>query len=127
MIYIIFLYKMSISDEFKSYISKLTTLDEEIDTHATYIKKLRKKRDQVEENIIDYIKKNSMEKTEIYSGKIKLKYTVRNTPVSFSKKSISDILNIYYKDKDKAEQLTKYLYNNRPKNSKEILKRVKIK
>jgi hypothetical protein len=111
---------------FNNYIKEISNIDNEITNYTSYINKLKKNRIKLENNLINIIKKNKYENKEFHYNNIKYTFLSTNS-YSLSKKSINNCLINFFKNTEKANKLTEYIYANRISNTKEILKKTKIK
>lgn len=116
---------MQVTDEFKKNIGSWIKLDEEEKKYKFNIKNIKDKKDQLEENILEYMRSNQIEHKDINLGTGgKLKYAQIKVQENITKKLIIDKLSKYFNDSDKAREITDFIYSDRKNDTKIYLKKI---
>ena len=75
--------------------------------------------------LIDVMKKNTIDCFDTNSGSLVFKQTKQKKPIN--RETLIHTLKTFYNDSMKAEEITKYIYENREKTIKETIKKKSIK
>ena len=100
------------------YESKITTLQKEI-------KELKKNRGVVSNELKTIMKSKDLECIDVNNGKIL--YTTTQVKKGINKKYLSDVLNKYFDDDRRAEEICQFILDNRQSEVKENIKLKKDK
>ena len=100
------------------YESKIATLQKEI-------KELKKNKGVVSNELKIIMKSKDLECIDVNNGKIL--YTTTQVKKGINKKYLSDVLNKYFEDEGRAEEICQYILDNRESHVKENIKLKKIK
>ena len=107
--------------KFKNSIKNYLTLDQEI----ANLESKKNKRKNCEINVLTFMSNHKIK--DLNAGNSKLKYSVTKTKKALSKDAINKTLLKYYKNEEKAIEITNLLYNNRETVEKIQLKKLKLK
>ena len=111
--------------KFKNSIKNYLTLDQEIANLESKLKEKKNKRKNCEINVLTFMSNHKIK--DLNAGNSKLKYSVTKTKKALSKDAINKTLLKYYKNEEKAIEITNLLYNNRETVEKIQLKKLKLK
>jgi prefoldin subunit 5 len=100
------------------YESKIATLQKEI-------KELKKNRGTVSNELKTIMKSKDLDCIDVNNGKIL--YTTTEVKKGINKKYLSDILNKYFNDNHRAEEICQFILENRESQVKENIKLKKDK
>jgi len=98
-----------------NYDHTLTQLNEKV-------RKLREVKNNLEKKIIFYIKQHKLEKDKYKIGDENISYSIQKNKENITKEYLRTSLEKYFKDKKKAEECLKFVWNNREIEEKEYLK-----
>ena len=111
--------------DFETQLQHWVVLDNQITQQNHQLKTLRESRDQLHDQIIEYMKKNQLTDTTIQISDGYLKYTEQSTPQPFTLKSIKQgLLQYFNQDEEKAERCLSFLKHVRNTKQQYLLKRV---
>ena len=96
-------------------------IDTEISQLRQEIKERNKKKKSMTENLVNVMKSNNIDCFDINEGSLIYKKSIIKKPIN--SKTLLFSLQNYYKDKNVAEDLTKYIMENREETTKETIKR----
>jgi hypothetical protein len=96
-------------------------IDIEISQLRQEIKERNNKKKTMTENLVNVMKTNSIDCFDINDGSLIYKKNTVRKPINA--KSLLSSLQNYYKDQNVAEDLTKYIMDNREETIKETIKR----
>jgi hypothetical protein len=96
-------------------------MDTEISQLKNEIKERNNKKKQMTQNLVSVMKSNSIDCFDINEGALIYKKSTFKKPIN-SKTLLASLQN-YYKDQNVAEDLTKYIMDNREEATKETIKR----
>jgi hypothetical protein len=96
-------------------------IDIEISKLRQEIKERNNKKKSMTENLVNVMKTNSIDCFDINDGSLIYKKNTVRKPINA--KSLLSSLQNYYKDQNVAEDLTKYIMDNREETIKETIKR----
>ena len=113
---------MSEIDNLKIYLEKLIEVEEEEKKYKEFIEELKKNKDNLNKNIINIIEKNNIGDKDIIINNKKIKYVVQKIQDGITKKHILDRLKDYFKNENKALEITNFIYNNRESSLKKLIK-----
>ena len=101
------------SNEFTNMIKEWVTIDNELRELNIKSKSLREKKNNVNNNVINYIETNNLDNAiiKISDGTLKFNYTNISQPLTFKyiNECLSDIIN----DKNQVEAIINYIKNKR--------------
>jgi hypothetical protein len=112
---------LSPKDQLVSNIREWVKMDTEISQLRQEIKERNNKKKTMTENLVTVMKSNSIDCFDINDGSLVYKKNTVRKPIN-SKTLLSSLKN-YYKDQNVAEDLTKYIMDNREEQIKETIKR----
>jgi len=95
------------------YETKINTLHKEI-------KELKKNKKTLSTDLTDIMKNKQLECIDVNQGQIL--YTKSNVKKGINKKYLSDVLNKYFSNSDKADEMCQYIMENREIHIKENIK-----
>ena len=95
------------------YESKISNLQKEI-------KELKKNRIVVSDELKSIMKNKDLDCIDVNNGKIL--YTTTKVKKGINKKYLSDVLNKYFDDDNRAEEICKFILENREEQVKETIK-----
>jgi hypothetical protein len=114
--------KLETKEQLVSNIKEWIKIDTEISQLRKEIKERNNKKKIMTETLVNVMKTNSIDCFDINDGSLVYKTSKVKKPIN-SKTLLSSLQN-YYKDNHKvAEDLTKYILDNREEQIKEIIKR----
>ena len=101
------------SNEFTNMIKEWVTIDNELRELNIKSKSLREKKNNVNNNVINYIETNNLDNAiiKISDGTLKFNYTNISQPLTF--KYINECLNDIINDKNQVEAIINYIKNKR--------------
>ena len=101
------------SDEFTNMIKEWVTIDNELRELSLKTKSLREKKNNLNNNVINYIETNNLDNAiiKISDGTLKFNYTNVSQPLTF--KYINECLNDIINDKNQVEIIINYIKNKR--------------
>jgi hypothetical protein len=112
---------LSPKNQLVSNIREWVKMDTEISQLRQEIKERNNKKKTMTENLVTVMKSNSIDCFDINDGSLVYKKNTVRKPIN-SKTLLSSLKN-YYKDQNVAEDLTKYIMDNREEQIKETIKR----
>ncbi len=107
---------------FKQNVKDWVTLDDDIKTLQDAIKKRKKRINELTPQILDFMKRFNINDLNTQNGQ--LRYTTSLLAKPVNKNFLLSKLGEFFKDNEKSEALTTYIYDNRIKEEKVKLKRV---
>ena len=107
---------------FKQNVKDWVTLDDDIKTLQDAIKKRKKRINELTPQILDFMKRFNINDLNTQNGQ--LRYTTSLLAKPVNKNFLLSKLGEFFKDSEKSEALTTYIYDNRIKEEKVKLKRV---
>jgi hypothetical protein len=109
---------------FQENVKKWITIDDNVYKMEQEIRRLKKERNMLNNGILNFMKNYKIEDLKTNNGK--LEYHVKHGKKGLSAKKIHEnLLQYFQKDKDKADEIYKYLQDNRVEIDKEVLKRIR--
>ena len=121
-------------DTFKNNIRKLVELDNKAQRYKLKMDELKKEKEKYEmernklgDNVLSFMENNKLEDNEIVISDGKLKYFNSKSSTSISQKFIQERLKLYFKNEDKAKEITDFIYDGREVTLTPVLKRTKKK
>ncbi len=121
-------------DQFKDNIRKWVELDNKAQRYKLKMDELKKEKEKFEternkigDNVLSFMENNKLEDNEIVISDGKIKYFNSKSSTSISQKFIHERLKIYFKNEDKAKEITEFIYNGRETSYTPVLKRTKKK
>lgn len=114
-----------VTEEFKEMVVNWVKIDDQIRDLKASVKELTDEKKQYEEFIIEYMSNAQENIINISDGKLRLNKSTTKAPLK--EENITESLIKYTNDKLKAEQLTKFIYENRPTSSRVNIKRTKFR
>jgi len=101
------------SNEFTNMIKEWVTIDNELRELSLKSKSLREKKNNVNNNVINYIENNNLDNAiiKISDGTLKFNYTNISQPLTF--KYIHECLTDIIDDKNQVEAIINYIKNKR--------------
>ena len=113
---------METREELLNGVRNWVSIDNEIAQHKSEIKRLNEQKKILTQSLVDTMKQHEIDCFDIKGGSIAYKRNV--TKKAISAKSLLQVLGEYYKDDGKtAEDLTKYILDNREEQVKETITR----
>ena len=107
---------------FKQNVKDWVTLDDDIKTLQEAIKKRKKRINELTPIILDFMKRFNINDLNTQNGQ--LRYTTSLLAKPVNKNFLLSKLGEFFKDNEKSQALTTYIYDNRIKEEKVKLKRV---
>ena len=104
---------MASQGNFRESIRKLVELEEEETRIKDTLNKTRQAREELNDEIIEYMEKNGITEKDIVFGNKKIRYVKSANQISITKKLIHERLAQYYKNEGEAEKVTNFLYSDR--------------
>ena len=114
---------METKQELVNNIKEWIKLDNEISKLNLEIKERKNKKKKLSVDLVEVMKKNDLDSFDINGGSILYKKNVTKKPITA--KSLMQILHQFYPSNaaDKAEELTKFILENREETTKETILR----
>jgi len=112
---------LSTKEQLVNNIREWVKIDTEISQLRNEIKERNNKKKFMTESLVNVMKSNNIDCFDINDGSLIYKKNIVKKPIN-SKMLLSSLQN-YYKDKAMAEDLTKYILDNREEQLKETIKR----
>jgi hypothetical protein len=112
---------LSTKEQLVNNIREWVKIDTEISQLRNEIKERNTKKKFMTESLVNVMKSNNIDCFDINDGSLIYKKNTVRKPIN-SKSLLSSLQN-YYKDKTMAEDLTKYILDNREEQIKETIKR----
>jgi hypothetical protein len=106
----------------KEYIEKLVELDREEEKYKNIFSNIKKEKESLNTNIINYMEKNNITNKDIIFDNKKIKYITNNVTENITKKLILERLTIFLKNEEIANEATKFIYSDRSSTKKNSLK-----
>mgnify|MGYP001270704549 FL=1 len=121
-------------ENFKDNIKQWVELDNASNRYKIKMDELKKKkeefdmeRNKVGDNILSFMENNKLEDNEIIISDGKIKYQQSKSSTSISQKFIIERLKEYFKDEEKAKEVTQFIYSGREVSYTPVLKRTRAK
>ena len=121
-------------ENFKDNIKQWVELDNASNRYKIKMDELKKKkeefdmeRNKVGDNILSFMENNKLEDNEIVISDGKIKYQQSKSSTSISQKFIIERLKEYFKDEEKAKEVTQFIYSGREISYTPVLKRTRAK
>jgi len=111
----------STKEQLVNNIREWVKIDSEIVQLRNEIKERNNKKKVMTETLVNVMKSNNIDCFDINDGSLVYKKNVVKKPVN--SKTLLSSLQKYYKDQNMAEDLTKYIMDNREEQTKETIKR----
>ena len=107
----------------KNHIEKLLELEEEEEKYKNLFNNIKKKKENLNNEIMFYMEKNNITNKDIIYGNNKIKYTQTNVTDGITKKLINERLSVFLQDEKIALDATNFIYSDR---SSSVKKQIKI-
>jgi hypothetical protein len=108
--------------KFKSHVKEWVSLDDDIKTLQEAIKKRKKMMNDITPQILDFMKRFNINDLNTQNGQLRYTTSLLSKPVN--KNFLLAKLGDFFKDNEKGEKITSYLFENRDKQEKIKLTRV---
>ena len=112
---------LSTKEQLVNNIRDWVKIDTEISQLRNEIKERNNKKKNMTENLVNVMKTNNIDCFDINEGSLIYKKSTVKKPIN--SKTLLSSLQSYYKDQNVAEDLTKYIMDNREEKIKETIKR----
>ena len=112
---------LSTKEQLVNNIRDWVKIDTEISQLRNEIKERNNKKKDMTENLVNVMKSNNIDCFDINDGSLIYKKNIVRKPIN--SKTLLSSLQKYYKDQNVAEDLTKYIMDNREEQTKETIKR----
>lgn len=121
-------------EDLKENVKQWVELDNASHRYKIKMDELKKKkeefdmeRNKVGDNILSFMENNKLEDNEIVISDGKIKYQQSKSSTSISQKFIIERLKEYFKDEEKAKEVTQFIYSGREVSYTPVLKRTRAK
>ena len=121
-------------EDLKANVKQWVELDNASNRYKIKMDELKKKkeefdmeRNKVGDNILSFMENNKLEDNEIVISDGKIKYQQSKSSTSISQKFIIERLKEYFKDEEKAKEVTQFIYSGREVSYTPVLKRTRAK
>lgn len=104
-----------VTSNFKTDVRDWVAFDNKIDKAKKVIEKVKEKRDDISQNIVEYMKTRNLEKKEIKIQETRLKCSTRTSQTPLTKKFISGCLTEFLRDQHEAKRACDIIYKPREK------------
>lgn len=111
--------------EFKKNVTEWLTLDDDINTLQNAIKERRTKKNEMTPKIMDFMNRYEINDLNTHNGKLKFTKTLQTKPLN--KQFLISRLGDFFKDFTKGEKAATFILENRDKQERFNLRRVKEK
>jgi hypothetical protein len=118
---------MNNSENLKDCVQKLVDLEKEEEKYKNIFSNIKKEKDLLNNNIINFMEKNNIQNKDIIFGDKKIKYTSMKVQDNITKKLIHDRLKIFLKSDSAATEATNFIYSDRNSIQKNYIKVSDIK
>lgn len=108
-------------EEFKKLVHKWLSIDDDIRKLQAAGKELKKQKDELTPEIMEFMNKNNIEDCNTNNGKLKYKTSLHKKPMN--RQFIVEKLGVVLNNKGRGEELTQYLFDNREVETKMRLSR----
>ena len=112
---------LTTKEQLVNNIREWVKIDNEIAQLRNEIKERNVKKKYMTENLVTVMKSNNIDCFDINDGSLVYKKNIVKKPIN--SKTLLSSLQKYYKDESIAEDLTKYIMDNREEQAKETIKR----
>ena len=112
---------MNTKEELVSIIKTWINKDNEIKNLQTQLRNKKKETKLLTDNLIEIMKTNELNCIDIKNGKLIHKTSRTKKPIN--KQSLMNILNNYFNDNEKANQMSNYIFENRELVTKDYIHR----
>tara|TARA_B100000886_G_C20383226_1_gene474856 strand:- start:956 stop:1306 length:351 start_codon:yes stop_codon:yes gene_type:complete len=112
---------MNTKEELVSIIKTWINKDNEIKNLQTQLRNKKKETKLLTDNLIEIMKTNELNCIDIKNGKLIHKTSRTKKPIN--KQSLMNILNNYFNDNEKANQMSSYIFENRELVTKDYIHR----
>tara|TARA_E500000178_G_C16510823_1_gene525769 strand:+ start:27 stop:380 length:354 start_codon:yes stop_codon:yes gene_type:complete len=112
---------METKEELMNGVKNWVAIDNEIIKYKSQIRELNKQKKTLTHSLVDVMKRNEIECFDLNDGAIFYKKSVVKKPITA--KHLLGVLSNYYDKKEEAEDLTKYILDNREVKVKENINR----
>jgi len=112
---------METKDELLHSVKEWVQIDNEISTHKAQVKLLNERKKRITTTLMQVMKTHDIECFDLKDGCLSYKKSV--VKKSITGKSLIHVLKNYYKNDETAEELTKYILDNREEQVKESIRR----
>ena len=102
---------MSTKEELVSIIKLWINNDNEVKSLQSQLRNKKKESKLLTDNLINVMKSNELDCIDINNGKLVHKTSKTKKPIN--KQTLINVLNTYFKDSNKAEELSGYIFENR--------------
>jgi predicted nucleic acid-binding Zn-ribbon protein len=113
---------METKDELVMNIKEWIKMDTEISKLQTEIKERKNKKKQLSEALMDVMKKNEIDCFDINGGSLVYKQNKVKKPIN-AKSLIATLKTYFSSNPNTAEEVTKFILDNREEQIKEVIKR----
>jgi hypothetical protein len=111
--------------EFKSNVKEWLTIDDDIITLQKAIKDIRAKKNELTPKIMEFMDAYKINDLNTNNGKIKFTKSLYTKPLN--KEFLINKLGDFFRDFNKGEKAATFILENRDKQEKNQLKRIKVK
>ena len=115
------------SADLKDYVQKLIELEKEEEKYKSIFSNIKKEKDKITDNILNYMETNNIKDKDIIYGDKKIKYSTLKVQDGITKKLIEERLKIFLKNENQAHEATNFIYTNRNSTNKNFIKITNIK
>jgi len=112
---------METKDELLQSVKEWVQIDNEINIHKAQVKLLNERKKRITTTLMQVMKTHDIECFDLKDGCLSYKKSV--VKKSITGKSLIQVLKTYYKNDETAEELTKYILDNRDEQVKESIRR----
>lgn len=105
----------SVTNNFKTDVRDWVAFDNKIDKAKKVIQKVKEKKNDISQNIVQYMKARNLEKKEIKIQDTRLRCSTRTTQTPLTKKFIQGCLTEFLRDHHEAKRASDMIYNPKEK------------
>jgi hypothetical protein len=114
-------------ENLKVYIEQLIDIEKQEEKYKNIFSTLKKEKELLNQNIIDFMNKNNIANKDIIFGEKKIKCSSTKIQESITKKLIFDRLKVFLKSEETAKNAVDFIYQERNSSQKYFLKISDIK
>jgi 2C-methyl-D-erythritol 2,4-cyclodiphosphate synthase len=114
-------------ENLKVYIEQLIDIEKQEEKYKNISSTLKKEKELLNQNIIDFMNKNNIANKDIIFGEKKIKCSSIKIQESITKKLIFDRLKVFLKNEETAKNAVDFIYQERNSSQKYFLKISDIK
>jgi len=112
---------MTTKEDLVSYIKEWIDIDNESRRLSAEMKERRDRKKEISDKLVEIMKDNEIDSFDIKGGSLLHKQTRVKAPIT--KKNLLNILTTYFKNEDKADEVSKFILENREETVRDSIQR----